>query len=466
MNLDKALERYEIDALARGHSPRTITHVKGCVGFLAAFLGNVPDVSRVAADDFRRFLSSLRDGPVRNHPTHEQEHKVGLTSINTYARAIKSFWSWLEEEGIIAANPLASVKTPKKPKTIPKIYTEQELKALLNSLSASPRERALVELFLDSGIRLQELVSLKVGDFDFAGGRMKVLGKGSKERFAYFSPATGASLHTYLKENRPHPSEGDYLFLTKDGRHLNAKRIQAILQHIGSKAGISERLSAHKLRHTYATLALKYGGNLEYVRITLGHSDIKTTSESYLNVADNDVATAYQGFSPMAHLEPRAPEELPPIQRETSTAKGILEVAATLEHLPPPTEPSLIRGISGRYLTLAIEANEILIESLQAYTSDPHIEFRLLLFTAKPQDEMMNWRDEDLLQSDYNTGRVYTYRPERPLYYRDYDKSCKLHVGLYITQRPLRFDLTSDVEKQAYYSAPVRYTITLRYRVA
>jgi len=466
MNLDKALERYEIDARARGYSPRTITHVKGCVGFLAAFLGDVPDVSRVAADDFRRFLSSLRDGPVRNHPAHGQEHKVGPTSINTYARAIKSFWSWLEEEGIITANPLVSVKTPKKPRTIPKIYTEQELKALLNSLSASPRERAIVKLFLDSGIRLQELASLKVGDVDLAGGRIKVLGKGGKERFAYFSPATGARLDTYLKENRPHPSEGDYLFLTKDGRHLNAKRIQAILQHIGRKAGISERLSPHKLRHTYATLALKYGGNLEYVRITLGHSDIKTTSESYLNVADNDVATAYQGFSPMAHLEPRAPDKLPPIQRETSTAKDILEVTATLEYLPPPTEPSVIRGIGGRYLTLDLDDNEILIESLQAYTSDPQIEFRLLLFTAKPHDEMMNWRHEDLLQSDYNTGRVYTYRPEQPLYYRDYDKSCKLHVGLYIAQRPLRFDLTSDMEKQAYYSAPVRYTITLRYRVA
>ncbi len=466
MNLDKALERYEIDARARGYSLHTITHVKGCVGFLAAFLSDVPDVSRVTADDFRRFLSSLCGGPVRNHPAHEQKHKVGPTSINTYARAIKSFWSWLEAEGIITANPLASVKTPKKPKTMPKIYTEEELKVLLNSLSASPRERALVELFLDSGIRLRELAALKVGNVDLAGGRIKVLGKGGKERFAYFNPATGASLDTYLKENRPHPSEGDYLFLTQDGRQLNAKRIQAILQHIGRKAGINERLSSHKLRHTYATLTLKYGSNLEYLRITLGHSDIKTTSDSYLNVADTDVATAYQGFSPMAHLEPRASEELPPIKRETNTAKGILEVAATLEYRPPPVEPSLLRGIGGRYLTLDLDDNEILIESLQAYSTESGIEFRLFLFTAKPDDEMMNWPHEDLLQSDYTTGRVYTYHPEQPLYYRDYDKSCKLHVGLYIAQRRLRFDLTSDVEKQAYYSAPVRYTITLRYRVA
>ena len=166
MNLDKALEGYEIDARARGYSPHTITHVKGCVGFLAAFLSDVPDVSRVTADDFRRFLSSLCDGPVRNHPAHEQKHKVGPTSINTYARAIKSFWSWLEEEGIVTANPLASVKTPKKPKTIPKTYTEQELKAILNTISAMPRESSrheseiISELLRHGGLLLEEEVFL------------------------------------------------------------------------------------------------------------------------------------------------------------------------------------------------------------------------------------------------------------------------------------------------------------------
>ena len=465
MKLDEALQRYEIYARARGYSLPTITHVKRCVGFLTAFLPDMPDVSSVGADDFRRFLSSLRQGSVRDRTGDQQAHKVGATSINTYARAIKSFWSWLEQEGIIIANPLASVKTPKKPKTIPKIYTEQELQALLSSVSASPREIAIVELFLDSGIRLHELASLKIGEVDLANGRLKVFGKGGKERFAYFSPGTRASLESYIKDKRPKPLEGDYLFLTKDGRHLDARRIQTILQRIGSKADISERLSAHKLRHTYATLALKYGSNLEYVRITLGHTDVKTTSESYLNVADNDVAAAYRSFSPMAHLRPTAPDEPPPVERESGTEKRILEVGATLEAYPPATEPSIIPGIDGAYLTLDIEGNEILIESLQVFTSDPDIPFRLLLFAARPRDDILDWCAEGLLQSDLDTRRIYTYRPERPLYYRDYEDSRKVHIGLHIGQRPLHFGLTNDDEKVAYYAAPVRYVITLKYRM-
>ena len=110
------------------------------------------------------------------------------------------------------------------------------------------------------------------------------------------------NIHHYIHNVRPQPKSEDRLFLTVNGYPLTTTRVQKLLEVIGRKAGLKTRLSAHKLRHTYATLCLKNGNNLEYVRITLGHSDIKTTSDAYLAASDSDVASACKRFSPIANL--------------------------------------------------------------------------------------------------------------------------------------------------------------------
>jgi len=465
MNLDEALERYEIDARARGHSLNTIDHVKRCAGFFADFLGGIPEVSKVTGDDLRRYFSYLRDRPVRRGPSSQKEEKLSQTSINTYARAIKGLWSWMKEEGIIKKNPLARVRTPKKSKPVPTVYTEAELKTVLKAVSVLPREKALVELFLDSGIRLEELSSLKIPEVDLINNRVKVFGKGGKERYAYFSWLTAESLSSYLKENRPQPVEEDYFFLTNDGHRLSSKRIQDILEGIGGKAGIVPRLSAHKLRRTYASLALKYGGNLEYVKTTLGHSDVETTSQSYISVADDDIAAAYRKFSPMINLMQAEPKELPVTKATQKTTEQSLETEVDLELRPESAEPGFMQPPQSEYFTLDIKSNEILIESIQVYTTDPGVDFRFLLFPAKPPELPMEWDNEDLIRADWAKQRVYTYYSEKPLYYRDYEGSNRLHAGLHIGHRPLRFDLIDEKQKNAYYSAPVSYKIRLKYRL-
>jgi len=118
--------------------------VKRCVGYFTTFLVDVPDISKVGAEDLRQFLSTIRDSPIRRGPTQEKEHKLSPTSVNTYARAIKSFWSWLEQEGLIKQNSLALVQAPKKPKTIPQVYSEEELKAIMNAVSDTPRDKAII----------------------------------------------------------------------------------------------------------------------------------------------------------------------------------------------------------------------------------------------------------------------------------------------------------------------------------
>lgn len=302
-NMRELLERYELYARARGFSLAYIKHICRCVGFFDDFLQGNTDASKVTADDFRRFLSDLRERPAWGGLKGEKGRRLSGTAQNTYARAVKAFFGWLKAEGVITNNPLAAVPAPRKPKTMPKVYSGNELNAVFEAAAANIRDQSIFYLFLDSGVRLAELSLLKVADVDTQDGRIKVLGKGGKERFAYFSPVTAASLDIYVKKHRSAATRNERLFLAADGHPLSASGIQSLLERLGRKAGIKERLAPHKLRHTWATLSLKYGGNLEYIKKILGHSDIQTTSEAYLNVQDEDVKAAYRNFSPLANLK-------------------------------------------------------------------------------------------------------------------------------------------------------------------
>ncbi len=300
-SLTVQLARYRLDARARGLSDATITHTDRCVRAFAAFSGGIGDVAAVEGDDLRRFIIGLRDQPARHG--RPPGGKLSLVSVNTYVRAVRSFWGWLERSQAIATNPLARVPAPRYPRKVARVYSEEQLQTLRRYVAARPRDKAIIDLFLDSGIRVSELAGLRVDDVDLAQGAVRVLGKGGKERYSYFSPVTALSLRDYLDKGRPQPRAGDYLFLTAAGFRLGRRGIQSGLGRLGRAAGLTVRLAPHTLRHTYATLCLRNGNNLEYVRITLGHTNIKTTSDAYLAASQADVAQAHHRFSPLANLQ-------------------------------------------------------------------------------------------------------------------------------------------------------------------
>ncbi len=262
MDIKELFRRYELVVQAQGFSLKTISHVENCVSLFLKYLGDTCQISDVTADDLRRFISSLRDRKVWEGMHQSKRRKLISTTINTYVRAIKSFWSWLKREGLIDKNPIESVPAPKKARTIPKVYSENQLRAILEAVPADSRERAIIEVLLDSGMRLSELVGLSVSSVDMQTGRIKVFGKGGKERYTHISSPTIKTLATYLTKLRPKPVREDRLFLTRGGTTISSQRVQNILEFTGKKADITERLSAHKLRHTYATPSLKYGNNL------------------------------------------------------------------------------------------------------------------------------------------------------------------------------------------------------------
>jgi len=300
MSLEALLTRYTLAARAEGKSAKTVRAVKLAVGLFDTFLGQVDDVKKLTADDLRRFILALQQRKKWQGRAQQKEQALGATSINTYVRSIKSFFSWAAREGIIKANPLESVPAPKLPQRLPKVLTEDELKTVMRAVKDNPRDEAMVKVLLDSGMRLGELVNLKSADYDSRSGVIKVFGKGSKERLVYVSETTLLAVSLYYLE-RAEPAGEDWLFLTQDGRQLTGDRVEKILEGIGKKAGINQRLSPHKLRHSFATLSLRYGSNLEVLRRQLGRVNVQTT-EIYLSLADADVEAAHRKFSPISNL--------------------------------------------------------------------------------------------------------------------------------------------------------------------
>jgi len=328
-SIGKMLERYQLFAAASNYSDHTFVLTRLSLRYLEDFLGGIPDVRKVKADDLRRLIVHLKGRTKYQGTPQKQDRKLSGTTLNTYTRSIKAFWSWLKEEEIIKNNPLRDVKSPKPPERLPKTLTEEELLAVFKAAADRPREIALMTLILDTGVSLSEIEGLNDTDADTKNGTLRVYRKKTrKERSISFNSPTAYAIETY-RHARPAPVTEPRLFLTVDGRPLKGGQIQQILVRIGKKAGISTRLSPHKLRHTFATLSLKYGSNLEYLRIMLGHTDIRTTARSYLHVTEADVAARYKTSSPVVNLDigqiPGRPAKTMirgDIKRETAPAPG------------------------------------------------------------------------------------------------------------------------------------------------
>ncbi len=302
MSIETLLSRYQLAARAAGLSPKTAEHLELSMKLFASFLGGIEDVRLVQTDDLRRFIIASQQRT--RWPGMPQGHggtRLSRNSVSNYVRGVKSFYSWLAREKIIDENPLAAVPVPKLPKLLPKIYSEEELKAVFKAADRSPRDSAILRVFLDSGVRLSELAGLEPGDVDLETGTVRVFGKGSKERSTFISLQTSSAVNVYLGLHRPAPAAADKLFLRFDGYPMTVGRVQKVLEGIGRRAGLKQRLSPHRLRHSFATHSLRNGCNLEYLKRMLGHSNVSTT-EIYLHLVDKDVRDAHRSFSPIKNL--------------------------------------------------------------------------------------------------------------------------------------------------------------------
>ena len=228
-------------------------------------------------------------------------------SINSISRAISSvrqFYRYLYNQKVIALDPTSEMEVPKRRKPLPKFLTEQEVELLVNNPNCEKvdgvRDKAMLELMYATGLRVSELINLKVQDVNMADAFVICLGKGQKERLVPFGSKAQDALQQYLSHGRTlllKNQQYEYLFLNARGKKMTRQGFWKILKGYAKKINLSTRLSPHVLRHSFATHLLEHGADLRAVQVMLGHSDISTT-EIYTHISRARIQELYKKHHP------------------------------------------------------------------------------------------------------------------------------------------------------------------------
>lgn len=259
----------------RGNSQETISYYKICLNMFIDYCGSdldVSDLDVILFKGYQLYLSENKD--------------IKRVSVRTYSRAVRVFYRYLYFEDIIDIN-INKLKLIKADKEVIMPLTDIEVKQLLNSFEPltflGERDKLMCMLMLDCGLRRGEVVKLKLSDIDKSKRTMIINGKGSKQRIVPFGKTVKNQLMRYLALRTEKPCYSDSLFLTIEREPITANTIKMLFQRLKSSSGIS-RLYPHLLRHTFATNYILQGGNLEVLRVLLGHSSISIT-QIYIHLA-------------------------------------------------------------------------------------------------------------------------------------------------------------------------------------
>ncbi|MDA8078219.1 MAG: site-specific tyrosine recombinase XerD [Nitrospiraceae bacterium] len=226
-----------------------------------------------------------------------------VPSICRYVSSVKAFFRFLLIENRIQVDPTEGIQTPRKWERLPKALAVSEVMAMLNAGlegKTALRDGAMLELLYSSGLRVSELVGIRLGDIHFDAGFIRVVGKGSKERVVPVHQRALEKARKYIEEERPgilKKRQSPYLFVTSRGGAMTRQRFWQTLKAIGKKAGVE--LSPHTLRHCFATHLLEGGADLRSVQKMLGHSDISTT-QVYTKVTTDRIRKVFKKHHPRA----------------------------------------------------------------------------------------------------------------------------------------------------------------------
>jgi len=232
---------YSLCAQTEGESKNTIAIATRSVTYLHNFLssnGLSTDVTQIGTGEIRAFIAGLQKKRCfSNHPySRIQQRGLSGHTINTYMRSIRAFWSWLVEEEIIEVNPFSMLKIPKLPKKVIATFSQYQIESLLSIMNNSPegyQDMVIILTLLDTGLRVNELINLRMDNVWLEEGLIKVLGKGNKERLVPIGKQIRKLLWRYISQYRPEPARPnlDNLFLTQDGRPLTKNRLDSLMKH-------------------------------------------------------------------------------------------------------------------------------------------------------------------------------------------------------------------------------------------
>ena len=280
--------------IEKRQSQNTLAAYRRDVSRFAKYLPN-KRLDDAKISDVRSFLVFLRN-----------EEGLAPSSVARCLSSLKSFYEYLSVENLISENPTETIASPRPWRKLPNVMSVEEVDALIaapdiNTL-AGIRDLAMLELIYATGLRVSELVSLKMSAVDLEVGYLRSLGKGSKERVVPIGDVAKTAIECYVNNVRPlfqkKRRSGD-LFLTRRGNAMTRQGFWKILKKYSIKAKIEGPVSPHALRHAFATHLLERGADLRSVQMMLGHSDISTT-QIYTHVLRQRMREVHERFHPRA----------------------------------------------------------------------------------------------------------------------------------------------------------------------
>lgn len=260
---------------------------------------------RLDLEDFHKFLGGSELEKIdylllRKYLAVLKEKNLKSRSVSRRLSALRSFFKFLIREGYLKANPITTISSPKQEKHLPLFLTEDEASKLIEAVSTKDerglRDRAVLETFYSTGIRVSELVGLSIEDIDFIGGIIKVLGKGRKERIVPIGDTAIKAIRAYLEERK---AQSEALFLNKSKKRITDKGIRNIMEKYIRIASIKHGVSCHTLRHSFATHLLNRGADLRSVQELLGHVNLSTT-QIYTHLTTDRLKSVYDKAHPRA----------------------------------------------------------------------------------------------------------------------------------------------------------------------
>ncbi len=240
---------------------------------------------------------------VSKYLNYLNEKKISKRSISRHLSTIRTYYEYLKKEHIIENNIFKDVKNPKIDRKIPSFINHQEMSIIINSCKDKGiglRDHLIIELLYATGLRVGELVNIKLKNIDFSSQSIKVVGKGDKERYVFYNNTTNKILHKYLKDrNNIQSKNNEYLLLNDKGNKISEAKVRQIIKNILIKTGIKSKITPHTFRHTFATDLLNEGADLVNVKELLGHSSLNTTS-IYTHITNDRIKEVYNKAHPKA----------------------------------------------------------------------------------------------------------------------------------------------------------------------
>lgn len=262
-------------------------------------------VRAVTLSEVYEYLAFLSRDRVKNQKSRDIEYGLSAASRARKIASIKSFYKYLTvKANLLEENPVADLDSPKIPKTLPRYLSLEESERLLASVDSRNRERdyCILCIFLNCGLRISEIVGLNLSDI--RSDHLRVLGKGSKERVVYLNDATAAAINDYLLVRKNlQPLDRSALFLSNRKTRMSREAVHNMVKKSLLRAGLdASKYSAHKLRHTAATLMLQNGVDVRTLQELLGHEHLNTT-QIYTHVDSSDLRIAASA-NPLGHFDP------------------------------------------------------------------------------------------------------------------------------------------------------------------